>query len=367
MSRYFIVGILFFLNGFISEGHTYEPPTASQYFEEWVEGYKSISEGSGPIPVEIIENEYPSDIIFGDKENYDDYLKKDNNQSSVILKNGKLVYETYNNRWSGSSDFLIHGQSMTKAISGLTIGALICSERLLSINDPIGKYSETIKNTLYDKVSIREALQMRSGISKYNTADGWNIWWMQTGNKDKGFEGKNYLKKYIKTIRSSNGNGEISEYHPHDTFALSIMVSELTSKSLAANFNELIFSKIQPSGNIVWMTDADGITLPGAGLFLNARDWAKIGDFILQSLDENNCMGKFIKDGIDNAVASSRTKGWKFGYHFWTDDDLLIMAGFGGQTIYINPNKKSVVMASSVNPKYGDKYIFEIAREISLK
>ena len=38
MSRYFIVGILFFLNGFISEGHTYEPPTASQYFEEWVGG-----------------------------------------------------------------------------------------------------------------------------------------------------------------------------------------------------------------------------------------------------------------------------------------------------------------------------------------
>ena len=145
------------------------------------------------------------------------------------------------------------------------------------------------------------------------------------------------------------------------------MVSELTSKSLAMNFNELIFNKIQPSGNIVWMTDADGITLPGAGLFLNARDWAKIGDFIIQSIDKNNCMGKFIKDGIDNAVESSRTKGWKFGYHFWTNDDLLIMAGFGGQTIYINPKKKSVIMASSVNPKYGDKYIFEIARDISLK
>ena len=367
MSRYLIVGILFLINGLISTGHAYEPPTAAQYFEEWVEGYKSVAEGFGSIPVEIIENKYPSEIVFGVQENYDDYLKKGNNQSAIVMKNGKLVYETYNHKWSGSSDFLIHGQSMTKAITGLTIGALICSGNILSIDDPIGKYSETMKNTLYNKVSIKEALQMRSGISKYNTEEGWKIWWMQTGNKENGFEGKNYLKKYIKTIKSLSGKGEISEYHPHDTFALTIMVSELTSKSLAANFNEYIFSKIQPSGNIVWMTDADGITLPGSGLFLQARDWAKIGDFIIQSMDNNNCIGKFIKDGIDNAVESSRTKGWKFGYHFWTDNDLLIMAGFGGQTIYLNPKKKLVVMASSVNPNYGEKYIFQIAREISLK
>ena len=153
----------------------------------------------------------------------------------------------------GSSKFLIHGQCMTKIISELTIGALICSGKLLSINNQIGQYSETIKNTAYNKVSIKEALLMRSGVSKYNTEEDWKIWWMQTGNKEKGFEGGNNLKKYMKTIKNLNGKGEISEYHPHDTFALSIMVSELTSKSLAANFNEYIFSKIQTCGNIVWM------------------------------------------------------------------------------------------------------------------
>lgn len=367
MSRYFIVTLLFFLNGLISTGNSYEPPKAAKYFEEWIKAYIPISKGFGPIPVEIIENKHPSEMIFGERDNFDQYLKRNNNQSAVVLKNGKLTYETYNPQWSGSSDFLIHGQSMTKTISGLTIGALICSKKLLSIDDPIGKYSETMKNTPYNNVSIKEALQMRSGTSKYNPEEGWKIWWMQTGNKKRGFEGKNYLKKYIKTIQNLNGKGKISEYHPHDTFALSIMVSELTSKSLAANFNEYIFSKIQSSGNIVWMMDAEGITLPNGGLFLQARDWAKIGDYILQSLQKKNCMGKFIKDGIDNAVVSSRIKSWKFGYHFWTNDELIIMAGFGGQTIYINPEKKSVVMASSVNPKYNDKYIFEIARDISLK
>ena len=74
------------MNGLIFQKDILTNPTASQYFEEWVEGYKSISAGSGPIPVEIIDNEYPSDIIFGDKENYDDYFKKDNNQSAVILE-----------------------------------------------------------------------------------------------------------------------------------------------------------------------------------------------------------------------------------------------------------------------------------------
>ena len=62
---------------------------------------------------------------------------KKNNQSAIVLKNGKLVYEVYNQKWDGSKTNLIHGQSMTKTVTGLAAGALICSGKIESIDDTL--------------------------------------------------------------------------------------------------------------------------------------------------------------------------------------------------------------------------------------
>ena len=343
----------------------FQMPEPEEYFKKWIIDYRSIVSGKGPVPVEIIDIKSQSELIVGKSKNYDSDFKQENNQSAVVLKNGRLIYETYNSKWDGSINNLIHGQSMTKTVTGLTIGALICSGQIVSIEDPLGKYSTTLKNTPYADISIKKALQMRSGINVYDPEGTWKIWGLVTGDNKLGFSGKNYLRKYIQTIKSANGNGDISEYHPHDSHALSILASDLTSKSLGRNFYELIFGKINPRGRQVWMTDADGVTIPSSGLFLQARDWAKIGKFIIESIRRNDCMGQFLQDGVSSSSRSSRLESWKYGYHFWTYDGLIILAGYGGQTMFINPEKGSVVMASSVHPKYGYTSVFRIAADLA--
>ena len=92
------------------------------------------------------------------------------------------------------------------------------------------------------------------------------------------------METYLNTIRM--------------TAALSILASDLTSKSLGRNFYELIFGKINPRGRQVWMTDADGVTIPSSGLFLQARDWPKIGKFIIESIEETTVWASFYKTGL---------------------------------------------------------------------
>ena len=47
---------------------------------------------------------------------------------------------------------------------------------------------------------------------------------------------------------------------------------------------------------------------------------------------------------------------------------LIIFAGFGGQTMYVNADlTKQGVMASSVNPKYGNSSVFGIVIEVVLE
>ena len=366
MKHIILLSSLLFI-GALNAVNAFEQPDADEYFQVWIKDYESIAEGYGPVPVEFIENTNPLEPSIGNTKNYDGYFKKTNNQSAIVFEKNELVYETYNAKWNGSKSNLVHGQSMTKTVTGLTVGALICAGKISSINDPIGKYSPTLANTPYSRITVKQALQMRSGISKYDPKGTWDIWWLVTGDKKRGYAGKNHLKDYIKMIKSAGGDGKISEYHPHDSHALSIMTSDLTSKSLGRNFYDLIFSKLDASGDFVWMTDADGITVPTSGLFLQARDWAKIGVFINQSINKNDCMGEFLISGINEASKSSRLKGWKYGYHFWTHKGLIILAGFGGQTMHVNKENQSVVMASSVNPKYGKKSVFGIASEVVLK
>ena len=56
---------------------------------------------------------------------------------------------------------------MTKTVTGLTIGINLPGQ-IVSIEDPLGKYSTTLKNTPYADISIKKALQMRSGINVYD-------------------------------------------------------------------------------------------------------------------------------------------------------------------------------------------------------
>ena len=342
----------------------YKPPSAEVYFKKQVEGYIPIQESRGPVPVEVLKIVSGEETPRGKVASYDRYFKKPNNQSAIVMKDGKIIYETYNSKWKGAKDFPINGQSMTKVITGMTVGALLCSGKIKSLDDTMGEYSETLKGSSFSNVTIRRALQMRSGIRKFNDKEGWDLWWMVTANKKEGYEGKNFLKKYIKTVKSQNGNGKVSEYHPSNSFALSILAHDVTGSSLASNFNSEIFSKINPSANAYWMTDAEGITIPNAGLFMTTLDWAKVGNFVQSSISEGNCMGEFFTEGIKSASKSSTSDNWKYGNHFWTKSGYLIFAGFGGQAMYVNPKTSVVVMASSVNPKYGNDFVFNIAETV---
>ena len=55
--------------------------------------------------------------------------------------------------------------SMSKTALAAAIGSLICSKEIGSINDAMSKYSKSLLKTPYEDVTIRNALQMNSGVT----------------------------------------------------------------------------------------------------------------------------------------------------------------------------------------------------------
>ena len=67
--------------------------------------------------------------------------------------------------------------------------------------------------------------------------------------------------------------GEKHNYHAADSFALSVLVFELTGKSVAQIFYDTVFKRFKPNGQMHWVADNMGRTVSQARLVMTAPDW----------------------------------------------------------------------------------------------
>ncbi len=98
------------------------------------------------------------------KENFDNIFKDKFNLAALIRKNNELVYERYNKKRNIDKNTILHGMSMSKTALSTAIGSLLCNGKIASLNDHLEKYSPSLAETPYAKISIKNTLQMNSGI-----------------------------------------------------------------------------------------------------------------------------------------------------------------------------------------------------------
>ena len=60
---------------------------------------------------------------------------------------------------------------MSKTALGAAVGSLVCTGEIQSLDDPMGQYSISLRNTPYKDVTIRNVLQMNSGVTPPNRED----------------------------------------------------------------------------------------------------------------------------------------------------------------------------------------------------
>src|SRR5450432_933459 len=92
-----------------------------------------------------------------------DVLERTYTNALVIVKHGKIVAEIYRNETNETTHFISF--SMAKSITSILIGLAVADGHIHSIDDDITRYVPELKDSAYDGVTIRQALQMRSGAN----------------------------------------------------------------------------------------------------------------------------------------------------------------------------------------------------------
>ena len=148
--------------------------------------------------------------------------------------------------------------------------------------------------------------------------------------------------------------------------AASVLVNEITGKSVDAIFYDKIYSQIGPEDKMVWWADKNGYSLGMAGLNMTTRDWARLGQYMVDEIQSDSCIGNYLKDGLDNAIKTTLRGYQKYGYFFWVSKiggkQVIVLTGKGGQVMIPNHYNNSVAIAiSASNFKYNKK---DLSKEV---
>lgn len=279
----------------------------------------------------------------------DDFMKINRVSGLLVIKDGRIVLERYglgrepSDRWTSFS--------IAKSVTSTLVGAALLDGAIERLDDPVTRYVPELEGGAYDGVTIRQALQMRSGVGfgeDYNDpASDFSRYATHMGPA--------FYRQMASQPRVAEPGQEF-HYSTAESNLIGAVVMKATGKSLSDYFSEKIWHPFGMEADGVWITSPEGLETGGICFSATLRDYGRLGLFMLEGARAG---GKaVVPDGwIAEATAahSKNTFGeLGYGYQWWTGPgDAYRGIGIMGQTLYIDPQRKLVVVIQSAWSKPG--------------
>lgn len=287
-----------------------------------------------------------------------DYISLNRISGIVAIKDGEIVYEKYQLGNSERSRWM--SMSVVKSMTAILVGAAIHDGYIESIDDPVTDYVSELVGSAYEGVSVRNLLQMASGVRWNETytdpeSDRRRLLEAQIAQEPGGM-----LRVMSKLPRAAEP-GSRWNYSTGETQVVAALVSAATKRPLADYLSEKIWAKFGMEADANWWLESPGgLEVGGSGLSATLRDYARFGLFLLNggvAGGEN-----ILPDGwIEDASSPKLVDGThvNYGYMLWPIPDsagtihekAYEARGIFGQQIYVNPAENVVIAIWSARPK----------------
>ncbi len=290
---------------------------------------------------ELSEN-YNKNTILS---NYIPIILEYETASYLVVHKGKILHEEYWGKYN--KDSYTNSFSMSKSFVSLLIGFAIDDGVIKGVDQKAADFLDYFKESDKANISIKDLLTMSSSL---NWKESYNS---PFGNTAKSYYGKN-LEKIIKKLPADSIHGEKFAYSSGDTQILALIIEKATGKSLSDYMSEKLWQALGTKHIARWSIDKkDGHEKAFCCFNSNARDFAKIGQFILQTGKWNGkqlLSESYIKESL--APATHIKFGEKpvefYGYQWWMikhkEMDVKFARGLFGQYIFIIPEKDLVIV-----------------------
>ncbi|CAM3276576.1 serine hydrolase [Paracoccus nototheniae] len=317
------------------------------------------SDAPGDLPQAPVDLEGTVSYQVGEA-SYDlyDFLSLDNVAGMIVLKDGAVVYETYQRGNTPATRWM--SMSVAKSVTSTLVGAAIRDGHIGGLDDLVTDHVPALAGSAYDGVSVRDILLMASGVE-----------WNETYT-DPASDRRDLLRAQIEqrpgaamevmaALPRAHDPGSHHNYSTGETQVLAEIVTGATGQTLSGYLAEKIWQPYGMEADANWWLDSpDGVEIGGSGLSATLRDFARFGQFFL---DGGMIDGApVLPDGWTGTAGQPQelTGGEviEYGYMWWPGwtepsiaDGAYAAIGIQGQNIYINPARGVVIATHMAQPK----------------
>ena len=303
----------------------------------------------------------PDTFFFeGEEKNLQEYLDYFWSDGMIVLHKNEMVYENY---WLGNNENKKHiSWSVAKSFISALVGIAYEEGLIDSLDDPVTKYLDDFKETGYDGVTIKDILQMSSGVlfnEDYADYDS------DINRFGRAVATGTSMRDFSKTLTREREPGTYMHYVSINTQVLGFLLQEVTKKSISQYLYDKIWNPLGMEDSAYFILDDVKDEFALGGLNATLRDYAKFGLLYLQNgcWNDNQIISKqwiedsHSTDGIHLVPGERETSSnpWGYGYQWWVPgfpDTDYTASGVYNQYIYIDPLSEIVIAKTSSNYKY---------------
>jgi CubicO group peptidase (beta-lactamase class C family) len=289
----------------------------------------------------------------------------------LILHRDRIIYERYDHGHSVEGTHI--AWSVSKSFVSALVGIAVADGDLRDIMQPVTDYVPELKGSGYDGVSIKDVLQMSSGVGfneDYGDPDS------DINRMGRTLAMGTPLLEFVGSLERAREPGTLQHYVSMDTQVLGTILTRATGKSLSTYTSEKLWVPLGMESPAYWMIDGTDMGMAFGGLNASLRDFARFGRLYLH---RGNWNGKQIvpRSWVEASTTpdaphlmpgpkpgSSETMG--YGYQWWLPEawtgDFMAL-GVYNQMIYVDPNSDLVIARHAANRDF-QRNDFEPTREV---
>ncbi|TCL00307.1 hypothetical protein BXY66_2948 [Shimia isoporae] len=312
--------------------------------------------------------------LDGSQSDFKTYLEETFTDALVVVKDGKVVHESYLNGMNADQPHQM--MSVTKSFAGL-FGLIAAHEGKVSEDDKVADIiPELGVSGAFGDATFGEVLDMtnsmnftedyadpNSGIQEYGRVLG--MLPSTDANRP-----ANTIYEYLPTLDNDDAHehGEVFHYQTPKTDVVNWVANRATGKSFQDNLEDVLWKKIGADGETYVLLDSNGTLFAGGGLNATPNNLAR---FAAMMLNDGEVNGQEVVDpdviqqlsdggnidAFSNGPESAGVMGnkdWSYRAQWWVrhteGKEAFSAIGIHGQWIYIDVERDVAIIKQSSQP-----------------
>jgi CubicO group peptidase (beta-lactamase class C family) len=270
-------------------------------------------------------------------------------RSLLVIRNGRLVAEAYPHDTS-DRDHYANIQSCTKTFTSIMLGIAIHNGVPISVNDKLYDIGPDLFDSDLSKrgITLRDILTMQTGLEFNNDVNTLQL-----------YQTKENSARFVLSFPKLHEHGTVMNYNDGAPQLISKALEIKTGMTEKEYARQKLFDPLNIK-NWQWESAHDGTTFGAFSLYLVPRDFAKVGQLLLQkgSWEGQQIIdADYLKEATTQKVICN-LNGSPYGYYFWIDDHNkgFCAQGHGGQILLVVPDKNLVLLYTAWPYTSGDYF-----------